>query len=400
MKRYPALDWLNFFIADVKDGAGPFLSVYLLSSQHWDAGKIGLIMAIAGTATVLARTPIGGFVDWVTWKRGLIITAAVMVGICLVLITWIPSFWPVAVTQAVIGIADAVFPPAITAISLGIVGFERFTYQVGRNEAFNHAGNVVTALVAGVAGWLISPSAVLWLAAFMAILSIGAVLNIEGKAINHKIARGLPAESGQILAPNLLELFTYKPLLIFTATITLFHFANAAMLPLLGQKLALTHPDAASLVIAFCITIAQIVMVPMALLVGRKANSWGRKPIFLAAFAVLPIRGFLYTLSQDPYYLISIQLLDGIGAGIFGALFYIVVSDLTWGTGHYNLALGATSACWGLGAALSHLVAGFIVDYAGYNVAFLSLTGIALIAFLLFWLAMPETSRVKRNSTT
>ena len=89
---------------------------------------------------------------------------------------------------------------------------------------------------------------------------------------------------------------------------------------------------------ASCIIVAQIVMIPMAILVGR-----------------LPIRGVLYTLTEDPCALVAIQLLDGVGAGIFGVLFFIVVADLTKGTGHYNLAQGASGSCWGLGAALKPL---------------------------------------------
>jgi MFS family permease len=135
----------------------------------------------------------------------------------------------------------------------------------------------------------------------------------------------------------------------------------------------------------------------MAILVGHKADSWGRKPIFLAGFAVLPIRGVLYTLTQNPYALVSIQVLDGVGAGIFGALFFIVLADLTRGTGRYNLAQGAASACWGLGAALSNSVAGFIVDKAGFSAAFLSLAGCGFAAFLLLWIAMPETGAQKRT---
>ncbi|MDD2658850.1 MAG: MFS transporter [Methylococcales bacterium] len=231
----------------------------------------------------------------------------------------------------------------------------------------------------------------MWLIALAAAFTVVAALCIDGKAIDHKLARGL-AEHRQDSALDLRELFACKPLLIFGASVTLFHFANAAMLPLLGEKLAQSHPGAESLVIAACIITARIVMVPMAFLVGRKADCWGRKPIFLAGFIVLPIRGVLYTLSQDPYYLVSIQILDGIGAGIFGALSYLVIADLTRGTGRYNLAQGAASACWGLGAAaLSNLTAGFIVEQASYNAAFLFLAGVALMAFLLFWFAMPET---------
>jgi MFS family permease len=129
----------------------------------------------------------------------------------------------------------------------------------------------------------------------------------------------------------------------------------------------------------------------MAILVGHKADTWGRKWIFLAGFAVLPLRGVLYTLTQDPNALVAIQLLDGVGAGIFGALFFIVVADLTRGSSRYNLALGVSGACWGFGAALSNGAAGFIVNAFGFSVAFLFLSACALVAVLLFWLGVPET---------
>jgi Na+/melibiose symporter-like transporter len=292
----------------------------------------------------------------------------------------------------VIGASDAVFPTAIAAISLGIVGVTGFTRRIGRNEAFNHAGNAFTAVAAGLAGWAVAAGAVLWIVAALAVLSIVAVLSIDGNAIDHARARG--AEDQQAgKASGLRVILACKPLLIFTLSITLFHFANAAMLPLLGEKLAQRGQGTATLFMGACIIVAQVVMVPIAILVGHKADRWGRKPIFLAGFAVLPIRGVLYTLSQDPSYLVSIQILDGIGAGIFGVLFFIVVADLTKGTGRYNLVQGAASACWGLGAALSNSVAGFIVDRAGYDAAFLFLAVCALAAFLLFWIGMPETSR-------
>ena len=391
MRSQAPLDWLNFFLADVKDGLGPFLAIYLMESQHWGAGEIGGVMTIAGIATVVARAPAGALVDWTTWKRGLIIAAALSVAAFVIVMSMVPRFWPVALAQTVIGAVDAIFPPAIAAISLGIFGPKLFVRRVGRNEAFNHAGNAVTAILAGVAGYAIAPGAVLWLIAVLASASILAALTINGSAIDYNQARGAK-EDGDVTAPSgLRAIFECKPLVIFTGSITLFHFANAAMLPLLGEKLALSNKGTETLFMASCIIVAQIVMVPMAILVGRKANDWGRRPIFLAGFAVLPIRGVLYTLWQDPYYLVSIQILDGIGAGIFGALFFIVVADLTQGTGRFNLAQGAVAAAWGFGAALSNSVAGLIVDHAGYNAAFLFLAVIAFAGFLLFWLAMPET---------
>ena len=393
MSMQAPLDWLNFFLADVKGGLGPFLAIYLLSSQHWDPGRIGVIMMVAGLATVAARAPFGALVDWTRCKRGLMVVATVAVAVGALSMSLFPNFCLIAVAQSAIGSADAIFPSAIGAISLGIVGPDMFTRRVGRNEAFDHAGNVFTAIAAGVAGWLIAPGAVLWLIAALAGASIWAIFAIDPRSIDHNLARG--SDKGRDGQPSSLHvLLECKPLLIFTAAITLFHFANAAMLPLLGEKLAQTNQGSETLFMAACIITAQIVMVPMAILVGRKADSWGRKPIFLTGFAVLPIRGVLYALTQNPYALVSIQILDGIGAGIFGALFFIVIADLTRGTGRYNLAQGAASACWGLGAALSNSVAGLIVDMAGYSAAFLFLGAAALAAFLLLWIAMPETGRL------
>ena len=317
------------------------------------------------------------------------------------LLTLFPFFVPAALAQTLIGACDAVFPPAIAAISLGIVGPRAFTSRIGRNEAFNHAGNAFTAIIAGVAGYLIAPSAVLWLVAILAVASAFAVLAIDPGEIDNDVARGLNKEAddkneGGAKPSALQVLFECKPLLIFTAGITLFHFANAAMLPLLGERLSQGQKGAETLFMAACIITAQLVMAPMAMLVGAKADVWDRKPLFLLGFGVLPIRGLLYTLLDDPYYLVAVQLLDGIGAGIFGALFFIVVEDLTQGTGHYNLALGAAAAAWGFGAALSNSVAGFIVDAASFNAAFLFLAGVAVLAFLLFWLAMPETGEFNK----
>jgi len=389
------LDWLNFLLADVQGGVGPFLAIYLWSSQHWDATHIGIVMTIAGIATVAARTPAGALVDWTVWKRALIVAAAGIVALGAVVLSLFPLFWPAAAAQTLIGACDAVFPPAIAAISLGIVGRHAFTGRVGRNEAFNHAGNVSTAIIAGLAGYLIAPAAVLWLVALLAATSACAALSIDAGKIDYALARGLDKnDDGQKekrKPSGLRVIFECKPLLVFTTAITLFHFANAAMLPLVGERLSQGHKDSGSLFIAACIITAQAVMVPMAILVGAKSDDWGRKQLFLLGFAALPIRGLLYTLWDNPYYLVSIQLLDGIGAGVFGALFFIVVADLTKGTGHYNLALGAAGAAWGTGAALSNSVAGLIVDRAGFNLAFLFLAAIAVIAFLLFWLFVPET---------
>ena len=141
-----------------------------------------------------------------------------------------------------------------------------------------------------------------------------------------------------------------------------------------------------------CIVAAQLVMLPIALLVGRTADSWGRKPLFLAGFAILPLRAVLYTLSDNSFWLIGVQLLDGVGAGVFGALTPLVIADIMRGTGRYNLAQGAIATAHGIGASLSGLAAGAIVDHLGYSSAFLTLAAAAAAALTVFALEMPETA--------
>lgn len=395
-----ALDALNFFLADVQGGLGPYLAVYLLTVRHWDEARIGIVLSVAGIAGIVAQAPSGALVDALHAKRALIaIAAAAVTGLAMALAV-LTGFWGVALVQAATGICGAVFGPAIGAVSLGIVGHWRFARRNGRNEAFNHAGNAFAAGVAGVSAYFFGPVAVFALLAMMALASLASVLTIPAGAIDHEVARGLPnGDSKHREQPSgLVFLVHSRPLLIFTACVVLFHLANAAMLPLVGQKLALENRNLGTAAMSVCILGAQLVMVPMAILVGRKADSWGRKRLFLAGFLILPIRGALYTLSDDPVWLIGVQLLDGVGAGLFGALFPLIVADLTWGTGRFNVTRGAVQAAQGIGASLSTTIAGLIVVTHGYSAAFLALAAIAAAGLVLFWLVMPETRNIDQRA--
>jgi MFS family permease len=156
----------------------------------------------------------------------------------------------------------------------------------------------------------------------------------------------------------------------------------------------------ATSLIAVCIVAAQLIMVPVAVLVGHKAEVWGRKPIFLVAFAVLALRGVLYPFSDDQFYLVAVQCLDGVGAGIYGAHFPLVVADLARGTGRFNVSQGAVATAQGLGGSLSASLAELIIVGAGYTEAFLVLAAIAALGFVIYSLAMPETlsGRVARDA--
>ena len=387
-----ALDAANFFLADVRDGLGPYLAVYLLTEQHWDEARIGIVMAVATLAGIAAQTPAGALVDSVRAKRLAIAVAAIVVTAASLMLPLLPGFWPVAISQGAAHAAGTIIPPAIAAVSLGVVGHRAFTRRIGRNETFNHAGNAVAALIAGGAAYLFGPVVVFYLLGAMSLASIASVLAIPEASIDHDLARGLDDAEGGIAherPSGLSVLLNCRPLLVFALCVLLFHLSNAAMLPLVGQKLALQDRNLGTSLMSACIVAAQAVMVPVAMLTGARADSWGRKRFFLAALAILPLRGALYTFSDNPAWLVGVQLLDGIGAGIFGAIFPVIVADLMRNTGRFNVAQGAVITAQGIGAALSTALAGIVVVKAGYSAAFLTLGGIAAIGFIVFLVAFP-----------
>ena len=230
-------------------------------------------------------------------------------------------------------------------------------------------------------------------AAICAALASASVLAIPRDAIDHIKARGLEdsAAAAHAEPSSLRTLLACPGLATFACCAALFHFANAPMLPLVGQKLALTHKSEATALMSACVIAAQLVMLPMAVIVARYADRLGRKPLCLVAFAILPIRGVLYTLSNDPVWLVGVQILDGVGAGLFGALTPIFLADLTRGTGHYNLSQGAVATIQGGAVAISGWLAGLVVVGAGYSAAFLALAGIAGVALLTLLFGLPET---------
>jgi MFS family permease len=387
-----ALDSANFFLADVRDGLGPYLAIYLLTEQKWDEARIGIVMSFATLAGILAQVPAGALIDATKSKRAIMGAAAILVTAVSLVLPWFSSFGYVAISQAVAHAASTVFPPGLAAVTLGIFGAKRFSSRIGRNEIFNHAGNACAAAVAGATAYVWGPSVVFYMLAATSIASLASILAIPERAIDHNRAREL--KEGALSSSGLGILLACRPLLIFALCVVLFHLANAAMLPLVGQKLALQNKNLGTSLMSACIIAAQIVMVPMAMLVGAKADTWGRKPLFLFALLILPIRASLYTLSDNAYWLVGVQTLDGVGAGIFGAIFPIIVADLMRGTGRFNIAQGAVAAAQAIGAALSTTLAGLVVVSVGYSAAFLVLGAIAACGFALFLVAMPETVNV------
>jgi MFS family permease len=392
-----ALDWLNFFLADVRTGVGPFLAIYLVT-RHWDAQRIGVALTIGGLAGVLSHVPAGALVDAVRSKRALIAGAIALIAAGAVSLASWPAPMLVLTTQAVLGMTGSLLAPAVVAVTLGLVGHRRMAERVGRNHRFDSAGNLAAAAVCGLVGYLLSSQAIFWLAAALALPALWAVARIHAGEIDHGRARG---GTGATSAPEPIRaLAGDRRLLLFAASAVLFHFANAAMLPLLGEMLAAGKDHEAPLFMSACVMVTQGVVALLAPSVGRRAEARGRKPLLLLGFGVLPLRGLLYVLTARPLWLVSIQVLDGIGVAIFGVVSVLVIADLTDGTGRFNLAQGAIGAAVGIGASLSNVVAGSLVHWYGFPAGFLSLAGIAAVATALIFVGLPETrpsARVARS---
>jgi predicted MFS family arabinose efflux permease len=382
-----ALCALNFFMADVTAGLGPFLGVFL-QQQHWTPAEIGLVMTAGGIAGMAVTTPLGALVDGTTRKRAIIGTAAAAITMAMIAILLRPDFFVVTAAQIVSGVAGAAIPPAIAAITLGLVHQQGFPHQLGRNEASNHSGNVVAATIAGAAGYVFGLGAVFVVLAIMAACAIAALLRIDPREIDHRAARGAAGHDSEEVA-GFSVLLRSKPLLVLGATLTLFHLGNAAMLPLLSQAALAKGGGNPSAFTGATIVIAQLTMVPVTLFAARLAEAKGYWPVFLLALVALPLRGVIASAISDEWGLWPVQILDGFGAGVLGVAVPGLVARILAGTGHVNAGLGAVMTLQGIGAALSTSVGGVIAERLGYPVAFLVLGAIALVALLLWLAARP-----------
>jgi hypothetical protein len=310
-----------------------------------------------------------------------------------------PGFWPVAAAGVCGALANSMLGTALAAVSLGMVGHARFARRAARNEALFHAGSAAVNVAILLAAPVFGIAAAFWLLAAAAVASLAAVAAIPARAIDHELARGFArraTEPGDRQASPWRALLASRPLLVFALCGALFHFANASMFGLVVQRAARTDPAGAAQLAAACMIAAQIAMVATAALAGARADAWGRRPIFLAAFAALALRGVLYTLSGHPGWTLAVQLLDGVGVGVFGALFPVVVADVARGSGRFNAAQGGVGTVHSVGGILSAPIASVIVVSAGYDAAFLLLSAAAATGLVLFWRAMPETREAAR----
>jgi len=382
-----ALCLMSFFLADVRDGLGPFLGIFL-TGRHWRPDEIGLVMTCGGIAGLLATLPAGIAADASRYKKTIVLLGCLVITLATLLLWYSDQSWTVMGSQIVAGIAAAFIGPTVAGITLGLSGQAGFNRQMGRNEAFNHGGNTVAALLAGYSAWYWGMGAVFILMTMMAIFAAVATLAIRGYEIDHQVARGFEKHQQASPAQGLWMLMRQPMLLIAGITLLLFHLANAALLPILSMRVASAGTQAAvcpGLYAAATVVISQLVMIPVALWVSKRVGTVGYRPLIMAALLILPLRALLAASYSEPIFVIPVQILDGIAAGILGVAVPGYIVSLLRGTGHVNVGQGVIMLMQGTGASLSPALTGAIAARYSYSIAFYVLGAIALCAFILWW---------------
>lgn len=388
------LDWFVFCLADLQTGFGPFLAVYL-TTRKWTQGDIGLVLSIGSLVALLAQLPGGWLVDAVSSKRRIAMLGVAGIGAsALVMASW-PVFAAILVAKMLHVVASAVLGPAVAAITLGLVGHADASRRFGRNARFAAIGNGLAAGFMGAVGHFISPQAVFLVTAALAVPTLVALLAIHEDEVDSMRAAGGIADAEVVAGrTGLARLLARRGFIVFALLIMTFHFANTAMLPIVAGAMTVRSAQWASALVAACIVLPQLTTAILSPTVAQAAQSWGRRPVLLVGFVMLPARGLVLAWTNDPLVIVAVQVLDGVSAAALGVLVPLILADLARGTGRYNLAQGIIGCATGIGAILSTAVAGHLADRYGTGAAFLCLSGAAVAAVLLLALLMPETKRL------
>jgi MFS family permease len=391
------LDWFIFFLADVQTGFGPFVAVYL-TTQKWTQVEIGFVLSIGGIIGLIGQIPGGAIVDAARSERLMASLAVATIGTSALAYAVWPIFPVVAAAATLHALASCVLGPAIAAISLGLVGPLAIGERLGRNARFASLGNGSAAALMGACGYLLSSRSVFLVTFILAIPTLLALGRIREREIDVAQCHGeVVRDKPDVEATSVFHLVRQRPLLIFAASMLLFQLANAAMLPLMAGVVTTRSSQWAPVLIAACIIVPQAIVALTSPSVGRKAQAWGRRPLLLLAFASLAIRGLLFATVKDPYLLVAVQVFDGITAAVFSVMVPLIVADIAFGSGHFNLAQGIVGTAIGIGASLSTVLAGYVSDKLGSNTAFIGLAAVAALGLAMIWLIMPETRPTKEE---
>lgn len=398
ISRY-GLNGLNFFTAAMQTGFGPFLAVWL-TQQGWSQTQIGLALSVGTAAALIGQLPGGALVDAVHHKRNTTALALIALALSALMLVMTPSTISVWSAQVLHALASCVIGPAIAAVTLSLCGHAGFSEQLGVNARYASLGNGLGAAGLGVTAWLLSERAVFAVTALLAVPTLLALFSIS--RVDHA-----PAEDDHpaLLHPKQREarpwyIFTEPALHVFAICTVLFHLTNAAMLPLALNALT-QHGEGNGVIVSACIVVPQVIIATLAPWAGGMAQKWGRRPVLLVGFAALPLRALLFATGPDPVPLVAIQALDAVSGIMFGLLSPLIAADLTRRSGYLNLAIGSLGLAAGLGATFSTILAGWMADTFGSGIAFIGLALAGGAAWMVAFIAMPETrpSRMAHTRT-
>jgi MFS family permease len=392
MNQAIGLDAFNFTLAGAREGFGPFLGVYL-QHQGFDPAKTGFAMSLAGLAGIAATAPLGALIDRIMAKRAAVFLAVMCIAIGALLVVASKQLWIVAAGQVLIGIADSSLAPLVAALTLGLVGGQRYADRVARNEAFNHAGNAANAALAALLGYYLGLGYVAAAIGVMALATGAVMLTVDPKRIDHVAARG-----GN--AANSSARWHSSPILLLAATVFAFQTANGAMLPFIAQALTSQGDDPSLTTGAMTVT-AQISMIGAALFVPRLSRRFGQRVVLGSGMLLVVVRAALAACGPNWWNIAIVQVMEGLSMGLVGVAVPALVAEITAGTGHAGGGLGGVMMAYGAGAALSPALAGLVAQELGYPAAFLALGAVAAFG-LLTWIiglrAQAETFQQKQQA--
>ena len=389
------LDAVNLFLAGALSGFGPYVALFL-AEQKWTQQNIGFVLTAGGLAGLLSQLPGGELLDAIRSKRLVVALGAMMVAASAFIIALRPSFPLVLAALVLQAITGGFLGLAVAAISLGLVGHAALGKRLGRNQRFASTGGVIAAGLMGVIGYILSYRAIFFAAAALVLPLLAALGRIQLSGIYGRVS-GAPGYQELSAKARRWSLWKNGNLLTFAGCECLFQLGNASMLPLAGEALVFSKEAFSSLIVSALIIVPQLIVALMASWAGRRANTWGRRPLLLVGFAALPIRALVFAWTTSPMVLIAAQILDGVSGTMLGVLTALIVADLTRGTGRFSLALGFVGTMSGIGASLSTTLTGLVAGSFGRAAGFLSIAAVALVALLLLWLRMPETNPSSRN---
>ena len=387
--------------------------MYLVAYGGFTPGFAGLIWFVKEMTQITSQVPIGWICDHSANKRMWLIVFSALSSLTPLVVTFTLNVPALIVTKIIEGMASTGLRVFKGPFALGIAGHATFESFASKTEIADHSGSLVAALGAGLMAYFLYPNigSLFWVLGLFSIIAVFFIVfmrkrkkstkknsivsssfsennecdldSVESSVINNEWARNSSRKPSDLdekqTSPSLWNIFFYdRNLAFFCTALFMFHFGNAAVMPLLSQVLALENSregipyTVANIAIAQFFSIAGVKMMDFFTNRGYRINV----PIFIGYSLLIPRILIIFLLLKywpNPYALVATQMIDGIGAGVNGLAVMKVTKDLTYGSNSFGVAIALTGAFEAFGAAMSNLCSGYVVTAVGYEAGFLFL---------------------------